>query len=190
MWSTKNTRGLWSANLVGACWSEYRHVVASPDPKHIVDVSLIQTVSDSRVIVITVGGGGIPVVRDFDGTRRGMEAVTDKDFASADMANILGYETLALLTKALAVAIAFGTPEARWIGEITVSELRALQAEGRFPAGSMGPRWMLRCGSWRSAASEQLSGNCYTFWRRCKVTLGRMLCEARPACAPRNVVTT
>lgn len=119
---------------------KFRHVVASPDPKHIVDVSLIQTVCDSGAIVIAGGGGGIPVVRNPDGTRRGMEAVIDKDLASAHMANILGYETLVLLTEARGVAVDFGKPQVRWLDEVSVSELRALQAQGHFPAGSMGPK--------------------------------------------------
>ena len=119
---------------------EFRHVVASPDPKHIVDVSLIQTVSDSGAIVIAGGGGGIPVVREADGTRRGLEAVIDKDLASAHLANVLGYDTLVLLTEAKGVALEFGTPDEHWLEEVSVSRLRALQAAGHFPPGSMGPK--------------------------------------------------
>ena len=79
-------------------------------------------------------------MRDADGTRRGMEAVIDKDLASAHIANILGYEILVLLTKAPSVAVDCGTPQVRWISETSVSELRALQAQGHFPAGSIRPK--------------------------------------------------
>jgi len=118
----------------------YRHVVASPEPKHIADVSLIETVAETGAIIIAGGGGGIPVERAEDGTRRGLEAVIDKDLMSAYLANKLGYDTLVLLTEAPAVAVEFGRPGERWLDTVSAAELRRLQAEGHFPPGSMGPK--------------------------------------------------
>ena len=118
----------------------FRHVVASPEPRHIVDVSLIQTIADSGAIAIAGGGGGIPVIRDDDGSRRGMEAVIDKDLVSAHLANILKYDTLIILTEAPGVALRFGTPDERWLDQVPASELRAYQNKGYFPEGSMGPK--------------------------------------------------
>ncbi len=118
----------------------YRHVVASPEPKHIADVSLIETVAETGAIIIAGGGGGIPVERAEDGTRRGLEAVIDKDLMSAYLANKLGYDTLVLLTEAPAVAVEFGRPGERWLDTVRAAELRRLQAKGHFPPGSMGPK--------------------------------------------------
>ena len=119
---------------------KFRHVVPSPEPMHIVDVSLVQTVAESGAIVIACGGGGVPVVRDPDGTRRGLEAVIDKDLATAHMANILDCEVLLILTEARGVALDFGTPQERWLEEVPASELRDYQKDGYFPEGNMGPK--------------------------------------------------
>ena len=78
----------------------WRYVVPSPRPKHIVDVSLIETVAGSGAVVIA-GGGGIPVVRSANGARRGVEGVIDKDLSSAHMANVLGIEDFMILTSAV-----------------------------------------------------------------------------------------
>ena len=78
--------------------------------------------------------------RAEDGTRRGLEAVIDKDLMSAYLANKLGYDTLVLLTEAPAVAVEFGRPGERWLDTVRAAELRRLQAEGHFPPGSMGPK--------------------------------------------------
>ncbi len=118
----------------------WRHVVPSPRPKHICDISLIQVLSRRGTVVIAGGGGGIPVIRGPKGVRRGVEAVIDKDLTSAHMANVLGIELLIILTAVPRVAIQFGTPEQRELDLVTMRELRAYQAEGHFPAGSMGPK--------------------------------------------------
>ena len=118
----------------------WRHVVPSPQPQHIVDISLIEAVIKNGAIAIAGGGGGIPVVRAANGTRRGVEAVIDKDLCSALMANILNIDTLMILTAVSRVALRFGTPEQRELDHVTLSELRAYQQQGHFAAGSMGPK--------------------------------------------------
>lgn len=118
----------------------WRHVVPSPRPKHIVDISLIQTVAKSGAVVIAGGGGGVPVMRNSKGQRHGLEAVIDKDRTSALMANVLGIKNLMMLTPVSRVAINFGKSNQRALERVTLSEIRGYYAEGHFPAGSMGPK--------------------------------------------------
>ena len=118
----------------------WRHVVPSPKPKHICDISLIQILSRRGTVVIAGGGGGIPVIRGPKGVRRGVEAVIDKDLTSAHMANVLGIELMMILTAVPNIAINFGTPEQTELTYVTMRELRAYAAEGHFPPGSMGPK--------------------------------------------------
>ena len=118
----------------------WRHVVASPDPKHIVDISLIDAVARNGAVVIAGGGGGIPVVREPNGVRRGVEAVIDKDLCSAHMANVLGVEVMMILTSVPRVSIDYDTPQQRELETVKLSEMRAYQREGYFAEGSMGPK--------------------------------------------------
>ncbi|MFT5509742.1 MAG: carbamate kinase [Hyphomicrobiaceae bacterium] len=118
----------------------WRHVVPSPEPKHICDISLVQVLAKRGTVVIAAGGGGIPVVRGPKGVRRGVQAVIDKDLTSAHMANVLGIKLLMILTAVPKVAINFGAPEQQDLDKVSASELRALQDEGHFPPGSMGPK--------------------------------------------------
>jgi carbamate kinase len=118
----------------------WRPVVASPSPKHICDISLIEALSSRGTVVIAGGGGGVPVVRDERGVRRGVEAVIDKDLTSAHMANVLGIDDLMILTAVRRVAVNFGKPDEYELSEITLSEIRQHLADGQFPAGSMGPK--------------------------------------------------
>ena len=118
----------------------WRHVVPSPLPKHIVDISLIQTVANSGSVVIAGGGGGVPVVREGLGQRRGVEAVIDKDRTTALMANVLGIKDMIILTAVSRVAINYGKPDQRDLDHLSLSEIRRLHAEGHFPPGSMGPK--------------------------------------------------
>lgn len=118
----------------------WRHVVPSPKPQHICDISLVEELSSRGSVVIAGGGGGIPVVRGPNGVRHGIPAVIDKDLTSALMANVLGIDQLMILTAVPKVAIHFGTPKQQALDQVTLSELRALYAEGHFPPGSMGPK--------------------------------------------------
>ncbi|MFM2421893.1 MAG: carbamate kinase 2 [Pseudomonadota bacterium] len=118
----------------------YRHVVPSPQPKHICDISLIEALSRRGTIVIAGGGGGIPVVRGPKGVRHGIEAVIDKDLTTELMARVLKIDTIMLLTAVPRVAIDFGKPTQRFLDRVTLRELKAYHAQGHFPPGSMGPK--------------------------------------------------
>jgi carbamate kinase len=118
----------------------WRHVVPSPRPRHICDISLVQVLARRGTIVIAGGGGGIPVVRGPKGVRRGVEAVIDKDMTSALMANVLGIGTLVILTAVRKVAVNFGEPDQRDLDRVTLRELKGYHAERQFPPGSMGPK--------------------------------------------------
>lgn len=118
----------------------WRHVVASPKPKHIVDISLIDVLVRRGTVVIAGGGGGIPVVRGPKGIRTGVAAVIDKDLTSAHMANVLGIDTMMLLTAIPKVMVDFGKPTQRPLDRVSLAELKALHAQGQFPPGSMGPK--------------------------------------------------
>lgn len=118
----------------------WRHVVPSPRPRHICDISLVQVLARRGTIVIAGGGGGIPVVRGPKGVRHGVAAVIDKDLTSAHMANVLGIEVLVILTAVRRVAIHYGKPDERNLDRVTLREIRQLHAQGHFPPGSMGPK--------------------------------------------------
>jgi carbamate kinase len=118
----------------------WRHVVPSPKPKHVCDISLVKVLARRGTIVISGGGGGIPVVRGPKGVRNGIEAVIDKDMTSALMASVLGIDTLMILTAVDKVAVDFGKPAQRWLDRVTLRELKAFHAQGQFPPGSMGPK--------------------------------------------------
>ncbi len=117
-----------------------RRVVASPEPKHIVEIDSIRRLVESGVVVIAAGGGGIPVRRNREGLLKGIDAVIDKDFAAAELARELGANVLIFVTGVARVAVGFRTPAQRDLGEIDLAALRRHQAAGEFPAGSMGPK--------------------------------------------------
>ena len=121
---------------IAADGDKWRRVVASPKPVEIPDFRIIRLLLDHGVIVVCTGGGGIPVVRRDDGSLIGIEAVIDKDAASALLARQLGADALLLLTDVDAVYRDFGSDGATSIPVLTPEEARALGA----PAGSMGPK--------------------------------------------------
>jgi carbamate kinase len=118
----------------------WRRVVPSPAPVAIVQLRTVRRLVRAGVIVIACGGGGIPVARDPAGRIFGIEAVIDKDRASALLAAQLGAKRLVFTTSVDAIYRDFLTAGRRPLRETTVSELSALTAEGQFPAGSMGPK--------------------------------------------------
>lgn len=118
----------------------WRHVVPSPRPRHICDVSLVQVLARRGTIVIAGGGGGIPVIRKDNGVRHGVAAVIDKDLTSALMANVIGIPVMMILTAVQQVAIHFGTPEQQMLGTVSLGEIRRYHQQGHFPEGSMGPK--------------------------------------------------
>lgn len=127
-------------NMMEDAGRGWRYAVASPRPRGIVNLPLIDTMARMGTIVIAGGGGGIPVVRDAEGRLHGVEAVIDKDLTSAFMANLLGVDTLMILTSVPRVAINFGKPGQRELGTVSVRDLTAYEAEGHFARGSMAPK--------------------------------------------------
>ncbi len=119
----------------------WRRVVASPRPIRIVEEPVIRRLLDAGVVVIAVGGGGIPVVAQPDGSLRGVAAVIDKDLASALLAQVVGADLLIISTAVEKVALRYGTPEEQWVDEMTLQEAKGYLAEGvHFKAGSMAPK--------------------------------------------------
>lgn len=118
----------------------WRRVVPSPVPVEIVELDAIQALLDDGFNLVTVGGGGIPVVQNGAGDLRGVDAVIDKDLASRLLANQLGAGLLVISTGVEKVCVNFGTPEQKALDTVTAAEMRKYYDEGQFPAGSMGPK--------------------------------------------------
>ncbi len=128
----------WQVRPDGQAW---RRVVASPEPRVIVELPTIRTLLADGAVVVCAGGGGIPVARGADGHLRGADAVIDKDLAAALLARDLEADALLILTDVANVEVGFGTPEAQPIARTTPTELRA----HAFPSGSMGPKVEAAC---------------------------------------------
>ena len=118
----------------------WRRVVPSPLPQKIVEENVIKFLVDNNTIVITCGGGGIPVCQEADRTYEGVDGVIDKDFASALLGNITGAESLVIATGVEKVAINFGKENQEDLSEITVAECYKYIEENQFAAGSMLPK--------------------------------------------------
>ena len=117
----------------------YRRVVASPIPKKIVEISEVKKLWNDT-IVVTCGGGGIPVVEKEDGSLEGVAAVIDKDFAAELLAEQIGADALVILTEVEKVAINWGKPNQENLGHMTVAEAQKYVEEGHFAPGSMLPK--------------------------------------------------
>jgi carbamate kinase len=128
----------WQVRPDGAGW---RRVVPSPQPREIVEAATIRLLVECDVLVVCVGGGGVPVAHVPPAGLAGVEAVIDKDAAAALLATTLRADALLLLTDVAAVQRGFGTPAAEPIREITPEQLR----DEAFPAGSMGPKVTAAC---------------------------------------------
>ncbi len=130
----------------------WRRVVPSPKPKEIVELETIETIIKKGIIVIAVGGGGIPVVDIGEGEYRGIAAVIDKDFAGSLLARSLKADLFLIATSIDRVAINFGKPSQQWIDQMTLVEAKKYLAEGvHFAGGSMEPKiqavtWFLEDG--------------------------------------------
>ena len=132
---------------LGQIWEDrgergWRRVVASPEPKSVVDSPAIHALAGAGFVVVCAGGGGIPVTDDGrDGAAlRGVEAVIDKDLTAAILAVELDADTLVIATDVPNVMVDFGTPSQRPLGRVTVAEVREYAAAGQFARGSMGPK--------------------------------------------------
>ena len=117
----------------------YRRVVPSPEPIEIVELEVIRSLVSEGVLVVACGGGGIPVVRE-NGGLHGVEAVIDKDRASALLASQLGVDTFAISTDIDCVYLDYKKPTQRPLSRVTASELEAHYNAGHFPPGNMGPK--------------------------------------------------
>ena len=118
----------------------WRRVVASPDPKRVIEAPAIQKLVEGGFVVICVGGGGIPVIEDEHGDLQGIEAVIDKDFGGALLANAVKADLLLITTAVEKVAIHFNKPNQAWLDRLTLAEAKQYLAEGHFAKGSMGPK--------------------------------------------------
>jgi carbamate kinase len=128
-------------NVMDDAGRGWRRVVASPEPVRLVEEQAIRDLLGDGFVVICVGGGGIPVVADAEGNLSGVPAVIDKDLASSLLARRLGADLFVISTAVEKVALAWGTPEQRWVDRMTVAEAKAyLSAGGHFAKGSMAPK--------------------------------------------------
>ena len=119
----------------------WRRVVPSPLPKKILELDSVKLLLNAGVTVITVGGGGIPVIDKGDGQYEGTAAVIDKDFASSLLAQEIGAELFLIATAVEKVAINFGKPDQKWLDKMTLAEAKAYLDEGKhFAKGSMAPK--------------------------------------------------
>lgn len=130
----------------------WRRVVASPLPKQIIELESVKLLLNAGVTVITVGGGGIPVLDKGNGEFEGTAAVIDKDFASSLLAQEIGADLFLIATAVEKVAINFGKPDQKWLDKMTLAEAKQYLAEGtHFAKGSMAPKmqaiiWFLENG--------------------------------------------
>lgn len=114
----------------------YRRVVPSPKPVEVVEIETVRSLVKDGQVVITVGGGGIPVIAR-DSHLEGVAAVIDKDFASEVLAEQMDADFLIILTAVEKAAIHFGKPDEEWLGETSVADMEKYLAEGHFAKGSM-----------------------------------------------------
>jgi len=130
----------------------WRRVVPSPLPKEVVELKSVETLINAGTVVITVGGGGIPVIDKGKGEYVGTAAVIDKDFASSLLARLINADLLLISTAVEKVALNFGKPNQEWVDRMTLAEARQYLAEGvHFAKGSMAPKiqaiiWFLEAG--------------------------------------------
>ncbi len=118
----------------------YRQVIASPKPIDVIEKDTVKALIEAGQLVITVGGGGIPVTLGDDNRLNGAQAVVDKDFASALLAQLINADALIILTAVEKAAINFGKPDVKWLDEITVEQAEQYCKEGHFAPGSMLPK--------------------------------------------------
>jgi carbamate kinase len=119
----------------------WRRVVASPIPKEVVELESVETLIKAGTVVVTVGGGGIPVIDNGKGEYIGTAAVIDKDYASSLLARLIKADLLLISTAVEKVAINFGKPEQKWLDRISLAEAKQYLVEGKhFAKGSMVPK--------------------------------------------------
>ncbi len=128
-------------NIVEDAGRGWRRVVASPIPQKVVELEAVEVLIEAGVVVVTVGGGGIPVIENEDGSYEGVAAVIDKDFASSLLARLIKADLFLISTAVEKVAINFGKPDEKWLDKMTLAEAKQYLAEGtHFAKGSMAPK--------------------------------------------------
>ena len=138
-------------NIVEDSGRGWRRVVASPIPQEVVELPSVKVLLDAGQVVITVGGGGIPVIEE-NGDLKGTAAVIDKDYASSLLAREIKADLFIISTAVEKVALNFGKPDEKWLDKMTLSEAKAYLAEGiHFAKGSMAPKiqaiiWYMEAG--------------------------------------------
>lgn len=118
----------------------WRRVVPSPYPQRIIELDAIKVLLHAGIVTIAAGGGGIPVVENEDGDLVGVEAVVDKDYASALLAREIEADLFLISTAVEKVALNYRKPDQVWLDQMTMAEAQAYFDEGHFPRGSMGPK--------------------------------------------------
>lgn len=118
----------------------YRRVVPSPKPINVIETKAVNTLVDAGIVPISVGGGGIPVITDDNGNLVGKEAVIDKDFASEKLAELVGADSLIILTAVNNIFVNYNKPDQKKLENVTVSELNEYIAQDQFAKGSMLPK--------------------------------------------------
>jgi carbamate kinase len=118
----------------------YRRVVASPIPKEIIEIGAIEKLLEEKFVVIAVGGGGIPIIRNDKGEIEGVAAVIDKDYASSLLARNIDADVFIISTAVEKVYLNFGKPDQKPLDKITVGEAKKYLEEGHFAKGSMEPK--------------------------------------------------
>jgi carbamate kinase len=129
----------------------WRRVVPSPLPQEIIELDAVRRLLDAGIITVTVGGGGIPVVRKDEGGLEGVAAVIDKDYASSLLAQSIDADLFLISTAVEQVYLHFNTPDQKAIDVMTVAEAKTYIEEGHFAKGSMLPKvqaiiWFLESG--------------------------------------------
>ncbi len=128
-------------NVVEDSGRGWRRVVASPIPTEVVEIESVRALIAAGVVVVTVGGGGIPVVDNGKGGCAGVAAVIDKDYASSLLATLINADLFVISTAVEKIAINFGKPDQKWLDRMTLAEAKAYLAEGiHFAKGSMAPK--------------------------------------------------
>jgi len=118
----------------------FRRVVPSPEPREVIEASVIARLLEMGVVVVAAGGGGVPVVRGAGGRLDGVDAVIDKDLTAALLADAIDADALVILTGVPAAYLGWGEPDQEPLAAVTPARVRDLAAEGHFPPGSMGPK--------------------------------------------------
>ncbi|MBK5108407.1 MAG: carbamate kinase [Anaerolineales bacterium] len=147
-------------NVVEDAGRGWRRVVASPLPVEVVEFPAIKTLVEAGVVVIAVGGGGIPVIDTGDRQFKGTAAVIDKDFASSLLAQLLDADLLLISTAVEKVALNFGKPDQQWVSHMTLAEVKQYLEDGtHFAKGSMEPKmkaivWFLESGGKQAIVTD------------------------------------